>query len=490
MIRPLFLILLFVAIHLHAGSISEKKVINYLEYVTSCADHLLEFGTDHYGSRKTAMWASIIDTRDYSVPEYGVPATKGVRSHDRAHGGSNLYQDVTTLKVFYALSDILNTDTYKDAANAYVTDYFKFAQSKYNGLLGWGEHLYYNFYADSVMIDQEKMENKGTRYFPHEFLGWTPPWKKLWNINPEKTKRAIRGLKYHYNGPDPKIYLFNRHANYFSTSHQKNIMPWIKHSALYAYSYAVLYNRTGNSNALYWSRHSGNLYWKLRDTETNLTLSCLFHHNASTGKTSSISGTSLLAYWLYKAYELTGEEKQKIKSLALFNALDEYHWNNEQQQYYASLNLDGTLHENSKISTAWKKGYGSSSILRFGRVAAYLAKKENNPHFILMAKRSVTMLNQETLPDEFTAQNIADVMNINLDFYDITKDNCYLQTVEKFAHIAVDQLWNNGLFARQNNHDPYYEAKLAVGDLLVAFLRLHLIYHPDNSKNIKYDWSF
>ena len=57
---------------------------DYLEYVTMSADNLLKHGTDRYGKRKTAIWASIIDTRDNSVPEYGVPATAGVRSHDRA----------------------------------------------------------------------------------------------------------------------------------------------------------------------------------------------------------------------------------------------------------------------------------------------------------------------------------------------------------------------------------------------------------------------
>lgn len=141
--------------------------IDYLSYIETFAENLLLHGLDTYGSRSTSMWASIIDTRDFSVPKYGVPATKGTRAHDRAQGGSNLYHDVTTIKVFYALSDVLNNDKYKKAVDAYLTDYLEYAQSPYNGLLGWGEHLFYHFYNDSVMLDENRTEQRGAAYFPH-----------------------------------------------------------------------------------------------------------------------------------------------------------------------------------------------------------------------------------------------------------------------------------------------------------------------------------
>lgn len=462
---------------------------DYLKYVKSSADNLLKHGTDRYGTRKTAIWASIIDTRDYSVPEYGVPATEGVRSHDRAQGGGNLYHDVTTLKVFNALSDLLKTDTYQKAVSAYVSDYLEYAQSPYNGLLGWGEHLYYHFYRDSVMLDEERADNRGIAYYPHELLGWTPPWGLLWESDVERTTKAIEGLQYHYNGPDPKVYLFTRHANYFKAEYQDYVMPWIKHSGLYAYSYAFLYSNTGDADALYWSRETGNLYWKLRDPETNLTLSCLFHgSNASSGKYSGM-GTSKLAYWLYKAYKLTGDPDQRMKALELMFALDKYHWNNKEKKYYASLPLNGIPDENSKLSTAWKIGYSSSSILSFGRVAAYLSAQEDNPGFLIMARRTVSILNEEELPNEFTAENIADAMNINLDLFDLTGEEEYLDAAEVYAGKAIAELWKNGMFARQSGGDPYYEAKLGIGDLLAAFLRLHLSIHPEISLSNTYDWS-
>jgi len=465
------------------------KPINYLEFVKTSADNLLKHGTDRYGTRNTAIWAGIIDTRDYSVPENGVPATEGVRSYDRAQGGGNLYHDVTTLKVFHALSELLETDIYQKAVSAYLSDYLEYAQSPYNGLLGWGEHLYYHFYRDSVMLDEERVNSRGITYYPHELLGWTPPWGLLWESDAERTTKAIEGLQYHYNGPDPKVYLFTRHANYFKAEYQDYVMPWIKHTGLYAYSYAFLYNKTGDSEALYWSRETGNLYWKLRDPETNLTLSCLFHgSNPSKGKNSSM-GTSSLAYWLYKAYELTGDQDQRMKALELMLALDKYHWNNEKKKYYSSLPLDGIPDENSVLSTAWKIGYSSSSILPFGRVAAYLSTQEDNPGFFVMARRTASILNQEDLPDEFTAENIADAMNLNLDLFDLTGEEEYLDAAEVFAGKAIDELWKDGMFARQNGGDHYYEAKLGIGDLLGAFLRLHLSLNSEISLSNTYDWS-
>ena len=56
-------------------------------------------------------------------------------------------------------------------------------------------------------------------------------------------------------------------------------------------------------------------------------------------------------------------------------------------------------------------------------------------------------------------------------------DNQYLKKVRNFA----DRLLEVG--TDQNGVDPYYEAKLGIGDLLGAFLRLHLSLNPEISLN-------
>ena len=81
-------------------------------------------------------------------------------------------------------------------------------------------------------------------------------------------------------------------------------------------------------------------------------------------------------------------------------------------------------------------------------------------------------------------------MNINLDLFDLTADKEYLNAAQVFAGRAIEELWKNGMFARQSGGDPYYEAKLGIGDLLAAFFRLHLSLHPEMSLTNNYDWSF
>ena len=56
-------------------------------------------------------------------------------------------------------------------------------------------------------------------------------------------------------------------------------------------------------------------------------------------------------------------------------------------------------------------------------------------------------------------------------------NNQYLKIVRNFA----DRLLEVG--TDQDGGDPYYEAKLGIGDLLGAFLRLHLPLNPEISLN-------
>ena len=65
-------------------------------------------------------------------------------------------------------------------------------------------------------------------------------------------------------------------------------------------------------------------------------------------------------------------------------------------------------------------------------------------------------------------------------FYGFSSENLnnqYLEIVRNFA----DRLLEIG--TDQNGSDPYYEAKLGIGDLLGAFLRLHLSLNPEISFN-------
>lgn len=483
-----FFILLTVLFLAKTGIAQKRK--EYLYYIETFADNLLKHGMDNYGDIPTDMWAAVIDTRDFSVPKSGVPITEGVREYDRALGGSNIYHDVVTMKVFKTLSTLKNDDKYAEAVQKYMKSYLALAQNPETGLLGWGEHLYYNFYLDKVYvgpIEPTKVSDFYYRDMPHEFLAWTPPWKEFWLVDSVRTKRAIEGLKYHYQGNDPQTYLFNRHAHWHKAEHQNTVMPWIKHSALYSYSFGFLGSK--QSEWLYWSKNCGHLYWKLRNTDTNLTFNCLYHASEQgAGKTTSLSNTGYASYWLYKTYQITGEEKHREIAIALLEALHEYSWDEEKQHYYASVNLDGSKLANSTIATPWKIGYRSSSHIPFGRIAAYLGKMENNQSLKDIAEYTARSIGKVPLPENFTAHNLGDAINLYMDVYDITGKKEYVQEAIKIADLAIKSLWKNNFFVRENN-DHYYEAKLGIGDLMAGLLRIYMV-----EKNMKVyntiDWSF
>jgi len=492
---PFTILLLFSGANLMAQVLAgnqqisgKPKKADYLNYVRKFADNLLEHGQDNYGPRNTPMWASVIDVENFSVPVRDVPPTKGVRPHDRALGGSNLYHDVVTMKVFDALSQVTGESKYEDAARSYTQSFLRYAQNPTTGLLGWGEHLFYNFYIDTVSISESRILDPRDYFgIPHELIAWTPPWSRMWPIDQQATQKAIEGLIYHYNGPDPKVYLFNRHAHWNKAEYQQEVMPWIKHAALYAYSFAFMYDQTNDKKWQQWSRDAGMLYWNLRDQETELVFNCYYHASETdAGKLALVGGTALYSYWLYKASELNNIPEMKEAALSMLSAYDKHGWNEEKQGYFENLNLDATIPEGTKLATPWKIGYGSSSVLVMGRVAAYLYQKEQQEFLREIAEKSARAVNSFPLPDKFTAQNIGEAINLNMDLYQITNKQQYLEKAREYAQIAIDHLWRNNFYLRQKN-DRYYEAKLGIGDLAAGFMRIHL---ADNNQKSNQDWSF
>ena len=264
---------------------------DYLAPVRQFADTLLAKGLDVYGPKKTPLWAGVIDAKTLTVPETGVPAPRGVRESDRAVGGSNLYHDVVTLRVFRALSAATGDPRYDQAGRDYVRYFLQNTQHPKTGFLGWGEHLYYHLFRDEVAAERKS----------HELLEWTPPWDLVWEADAAATRKEIAAIRYHFYADDP-AQLFNRHAWWDRPEHQKpRGQPWIKHSGLYAQAFMFLYTKTGDPLWLNWSRGPGALYWNHRHRTTNLTLGCIGDPRPSTQDASSQMPE--LAYWLHKAWQ-------------------------------------------------------------------------------------------------------------------------------------------------------------------------------------------
>jgi hypothetical protein len=470
------------------GYAADTAPPNYLSYVEKFADTLLSKGLDNYGPKKTPMWAAVIDTQTLTVPEKDVPTPPGVRPGDRAVGGSNLYHDVVTLQTFRVLSAVTGNPRYENAARDYLKAYLENAQSPQTGLLAWGEHTYYDLFTDKGTVAPE-YQNKsyGDRW--HELIAWTAPWEQLWAIDPEWTKRAIAGIRYHFHSPDTTTFLFNRHAYWDQARYQKpeGSQPWIKHTGLYTHAFLFLYARTKDPEWLRWARGTGSLYWDHRNPKTDLTLGCIGDPRPST-QDASLGGTASLSYWLLKAYQAYPQEKAlRDRALTLIKAYDRHGYDKKRDGYYASLRLDGT--PAGDLTPTWASGYGEGSLTKFGRMAAYIARVEKDADCLLMARRVARCARRDPLPPNYVVESIAYALGLSLDLYDLTGEKAYLTDAKRYADLAVDKFWSNGLFTRQTG-DRYYEAKLGTGDLVAGLLRLHLRLHPEIKDPGVYDWSF
>lgn len=486
------LVSITIGILLVSGSKPDNPKPNvYLQTVETFADRLLEVGTDKYGSRNTAMWASVIDLEDVSVPPRNVPTLKGVRSYDRAVGGSNYYHDVMTMKVLEALSEVKGNTKYNDAVKAYSRDFLTLTQNPKTGLLGWGEHLYYDFYRDTVAIAESRIFDQ-REYFkmPHELIAWTPPWERLWNTDPERTAKAIEGIMWHFNGPDTKTYLFNRHAAWNQPERQIDIMPWIKHSVLFAYSFAYLHKKTGNELWKKRAKDIAYLYWRVRDYDTDLVFNCFYHPQIVVhAKLPGIGPTGNYAFWMYKTAEILGDDEMKGVAKELLVAYDKYGWNTKDGYHYNSLNLDGSPLAETEKALVWKNEYGTSSIFSYGRAATLMAKNNNDEQLLDLAVKCEKQVPGSQMPEQYTAENLGEAINFYVDLYELTDKAYYLEEAKKYADKGLANFVKKGLLTRQTG-DNYYEAKIGIGDLLTGFFRVGMIEEGKQKQLQKFDFSY
>lgn len=437
------------------------------------------------------MWASIVDTRTGGVPQRGVPVVADTRASDRAIGGSNLYHDVATLRAFRVLSQLSGDSRYAQAGDAYLADALRYTTSPVNGLLGWGEHLFYDLYQDQVRVDSVYGAKKPS-HLHHEFLVDTPPWPQLWAQDSAKTAAAIRGLRYHFNDPDTQDFRFNRHAYWDNTDYQPaaESQPWIKHSGQYALSYAFLYHQTHNPEARRRAEGICLLYWNHRTPETDLTLFCIGDKRVH-ARQFNLAGTTQLAYYLLKASDWLPEAGFREKAVTLVKDAQKFSWDEKQDFYLAGLMPDGQpLPKGNEPLGAWVAGYGTSNLFEVGRLAAYFARTLDDPDFLTMAERCARVARREAVPDTLVADNVGDAIHLNADLYDLTGKAAYRQAAEEYGQLALRHLWRNGWLVRITG-DPYYEAKLGEGSVALGLLRLYLYGQPAArwAEFEDFDWS-
>ena len=183
--------------------------VDYFHNVKQTCDALLEHGTDRYGPVKTGMIISMLDRFSLKPFDSLPPAPEGLRSQDRAGTfGHNANLQFNLYRVLNLLSDITGNPKYRRAAQADLSDFLKYAQSPETGLLGWGEHLFYDLKEDKV-----QSAFKGGKRYPkyHEMKRKLLFWDFLYKTNPQAVLNFTRGL-WDHQIYDQATGNFSRHA--------------------------------------------------------------------------------------------------------------------------------------------------------------------------------------------------------------------------------------------------------------------------------------
>jgi len=231
---------------------------DYLQYVKSYADALLEKGRDTYGDVKSPLIATTLNRKTMKLFQGEVLEKLWyirlkdwdnwrVRNRDRSLTGANPMHDENLYQILYALTKITGDKRYADEADRTLKWFFENCQSPTTGLLAWGEHIGWDF-TDEYLIKYRKSTHHGgtmQEYNTHEFARPWVLWQRCFEIAPEACERFAAGLWNHQIG-DQNTGNFSRHANYEMHQTSTN-SEYPRHGGFYIATWAPAYEKTKKS---------------------------------------------------------------------------------------------------------------------------------------------------------------------------------------------------------------------------------------------------
>ncbi len=303
----------------------------YLDLVQGCADTLIEKGRDRYGETHTPLFMCVIDAEtlnaSHEMPLHdGLVRTEG-RLHRRNLGGCDLWEDQELLRVLYQLSEMTGQAKYRQAANESMDHFLKHCIKPSTGLLTWGSHIYWDAYTDSPAGDGD-----GTG--PHELLVREPEWEMMWRVNPERVQDQIERM-WDWHICDPKTGQHNRHDD------KSPGCDFAFCGSEFIYAFAFLHLKTGDP---IWEQRAKlilNYHWEARNKETDLAPDAPALQDRYDGYHSFTTLSGPHASLLLRAYELTKDKEYLDVALGHLRAYEKYAWNEEAQNYWGMLELNG-----------------------------------------------------------------------------------------------------------------------------------------------------
>lgn len=171
--------------------------------VTKFGDTVIQHGRDNYGKSRTPLFVDVLNVETLKSPDFFPKYGGGGEQHSIL---SNFACQQNLLRVLVSLSQLTGEDKYRleaEKATRYMFDHFWHEAS---GLFYWGTHRY-------IILEEEGIQ--GEKGDVHELKGVYPFYDFLYEVDPDKTTRLIKGI-WEAHISDWSVLTFNRHGPYGS----------------------------------------------------------------------------------------------------------------------------------------------------------------------------------------------------------------------------------------------------------------------------------
>lgn len=262
---------------------------SYLPQIEKHLQQLTTSGLDVCGPKHTGMWMAVIDTRTGRHPEFEHTPRRVYRKIG-APRGSSLYWDQPMIVTAHRLSRLTGKPEYAAAADRYVRDFLA-ACVDGNGVFQWGNHCYYDAFAD-------KLAPFSGGY--HELRPHAPAWELFWRQDAAACERYLRVMagRHVY---DVESGGFNRHDD------GKRGHAFIESGGVLVESLAWLYAKTQDRGLLDRALRIARYSYRHHGQTTGLVI-----NEPDFGRWDSKVCTTEVAVWansLLRAAAASGEEE-------------------------------------------------------------------------------------------------------------------------------------------------------------------------------------
>lgn len=438
---------------------------NYRIKAEEFATTLLAHGRDHYGintplflamlnlkTRQKVMQKDPLWERDYDYEDYM-----------RNANGSNLARDFATLGGLYHLSNLTGNESYRRAANDYLTYFLAHCVSPTTGLFAYGEHMSYNVVRDTV------------EHHRHELEIPIPLLTEMWRLAPDVMQRYTEAI-WNYHIYDKETFFYDRHGNYYTGEFDDLSVrgAWIKHAGLYANIFIAAYAQTGQTKYLDWARKISAIYSEHAHPKTGLVTDNLLDQSAVV-----CSQNPLLAWYLLKTSQFADDNFILIAGMNFLRAFTEYAYNPADQTFYAGLSIADGKPAASDRQAIWES-IGPAIITARACVLAF--RKSEEKFFLDRALKYATYIRNNAPTSTTPPGNIGNAIQFFLDMYEVNQASLFLNEARKLAQYAIANYFENGLI-KASPDGFVYSAKSGAGELFAALVNLYEI-----ETNLDFHW--